>query len=362
MKICEPVHLRPAATNPEKRRLMANRRSFRPSSCETLEERVVMSTTTAAIHVDHAIPLAASTAAKPVTVGALGDSLTDEYRFYPPDRSLARNWVEILNSVRHVDCGAFTTKSRSEPRNQGFAFNWALSDATSEDMVANQLPGLTAQVASGQVHFASILIGGDDFLDLLGSAATGGIQPDQFAADVAQTTSQLITNVETSVSTLLAANPNVDVAVWTLADVTQTPLVRDAAAANPDGPAALHAVSQGIAKFNSTVTALANSNPRVALVDLAAAAAAENSSPTGTYTVAGQTISLSTVGNNYHDFYLADGLHVGTVAQGTVADLFINAIDTKFGARVAPITPDQIIKFAQKVQLTTSHPKGMQLP
>src|SRR6202007_1681292 len=61
-----------------------------------------------------------------VTVGALGDSYTDEYRFYPPDRSRARNWIEILAANRGIRFGPFTTKSRGSPRNQGFAFNWAL--------------------------------------------------------------------------------------------------------------------------------------------------------------------------------------------------------------------------------------------
>ncbi len=29
-------------------------------------------------------------------IGVLGDSYSDEYQFYPPDRSTAQNWVEIL--------------------------------------------------------------------------------------------------------------------------------------------------------------------------------------------------------------------------------------------------------------------------
>ena len=33
---------------------------------------------------------------KVTAVGVLGDSYSDEYRFYPPDRSTSQNWVEIL--------------------------------------------------------------------------------------------------------------------------------------------------------------------------------------------------------------------------------------------------------------------------
>ena len=33
-------------------------------------------------------------------IGVIGDSISDEYRFYAPDRATARNWVEILASSR----------------------------------------------------------------------------------------------------------------------------------------------------------------------------------------------------------------------------------------------------------------------
>ena len=38
-------------------------------------------------------------------IGVLGDSYSDEYQFYPPHRSTARNWVEILAATRGVDFG-----------------------------------------------------------------------------------------------------------------------------------------------------------------------------------------------------------------------------------------------------------------
>jgi hypothetical protein len=33
-------------------------------------------------------------------IGVIDDSISDEYRFYAPDRATARNWVEILASSR----------------------------------------------------------------------------------------------------------------------------------------------------------------------------------------------------------------------------------------------------------------------
>src|SRR3954467_2966304 len=97
-------------------------------------------------------PLAPARAGWRGGIGVLGDSYSDEYQFYPPDRTTARNWVEILSELRGLDFGPFSTSSRGEPRNQGFAYNWARSDATSDDMIAGgQLAGLSSQVAEGKV-------------------------------------------------------------------------------------------------------------------------------------------------------------------------------------------------------------------
>src|SRR3954449_7451952 len=62
-------------------------------------------------------------AESPGGIGVLGDSYSDEYEFYPPDRTTARNWVEILAATRGLDFGRFGDESRGEPRNRGFAYN-----------------------------------------------------------------------------------------------------------------------------------------------------------------------------------------------------------------------------------------------
>src|SRR5690348_14161908 len=96
-------------------------------------------------------PLAPARAGWRGGIGVLGDSYSDEYQFYPPHRSSARNWVEILALTRGMNFGEFTAASRGEPRNGGYAYNWARSDATSEDMIATgQHTGLASQVARGE--------------------------------------------------------------------------------------------------------------------------------------------------------------------------------------------------------------------
>jgi hypothetical protein len=89
-------------------------------------------------------------------IGVIGDSYFDEYQFYAPDRSTARNWVEILATTRKLDFGPFSLAPRAEPRKQGYAYNWARSDATTETMIATgQHTGLAAQVANKDVTLAS---------------------------------------------------------------------------------------------------------------------------------------------------------------------------------------------------------------
>jgi hypothetical protein len=289
-----------------------------------------------------------------VTVGALGDSYTDEYRFYPPDRSRARNWVEILSATRGVSFGRFTTKSRGNPRDQGFAFDWALEGATSNDMARDQLPGLAAQVGQGRVRYAWVFIGGNDYLGFLRSVATGRVAPDQAMTALGQVESQLEANFTLAVNTLLAANPSVKLVVSTLPDVSLLPLVRAAAASNLVPQALVDATGQQIQTYNTLIRATAAGNSRVALVDLAATAPRLSSAAqAGSVRFGGTTIDLARPGDGFHHFFLADGIHAGTAAQGLIAAGFIKAVDARFGAHLVPLAPRQIVRFARTIQPST---------
>jgi hypothetical protein len=340
---------------------MEKRRSSRPLVVEALEGRVALShggaVAGAAVHLKAAanpLPNVSNTPVRGGPVGALGDDFTDEYRFYPPDRSVARNWVEILHATREVAFGPFSLRSRGEPRNQGFAYNWARSGATTADMVRDQLPGLAQQVAAGDVRYVSILIGTNDFLRVVGGVQAGLIPPAAALPALVQAEAQAEANLTTAVKTLLAANPNVDLVVFTIPDVSLSPVAQQQAT-NPLAKMLLAATSQAIQKYNASAAALAATDGRVALADLAGAAAMAATSPTGTLSFGGQTISLLTPGDDFHDFFLADGVHVGTVAQGIIADLFTLAIADKFGGQTFPPTPPEIIRFARALQRHTTH-------
>ena len=290
--------------------------------------------------------LCPSVAAPPaVTVGALGDSYTDEYRFYPPDRSQARGWVEILAALEpSVQFGPFTTAGRGGTRNQGFAFDWALQGAQSTGMVRDQLPGLAAQVARGQVQYVGIFIGSNDFGSLLQAVSDGVLSRHAALSRLRYVEARAEANVRAAVGTLLAANPNVKVVVANLFDLSLLPQIRALHAPRP----LVAAVWQATQDYNAALAATAAANGRVALLDLAGLVGqfAQQAGATGRAPFGGTTVNVTSPGDGTRHFWLADGIHFGTVAQGMIAAAFIEAVDAKFGAGLAPLSPDQIVWFA----------------
>jgi hypothetical protein len=224
-------------------------------------------------------------------------------------------------------------------------------------MVQTELPGLAAEVAKGHVAYASIFVGGNDFLDLLSSVSTGGISIADAPARLAQLEAQAEANVQTAVDRLLSANPSVRLLVATAPDVNELPIVKVAAAQFPTYRPLLADVSTAIQRYNASIETLAAGNSRIALVDLAKASAVLAQEP-ATVPFGGTNIDLSTPGDDYHHFFLADGIHVGTVGQGLIANEFITALDTSFGAHIKPLSANEIVRFAKSVQAATRRGGG----
>ncbi|HEY2158575.1 MAG TPA: SGNH/GDSL hydrolase family protein [Isosphaeraceae bacterium] len=284
-------------------------------------------------------------------VGALGDSYTDEYQFYPPNQTHARGWVEILAHTQKANFGAFQLASRGEPRNQGYANDWARFGATSDEMLAQQLPGLTSQVAAGRIKYASIFIGGNDFLYYLQAAASNLPSPAVAAQQIAGIEANAQKNLDTAVVTLLSANPQTKLVVTTVPGLAALPIVR-ALATTPQAQALVAGADAALEVYNANIRLIAATQPRVALADLALESSAlATAGPTASF--GGTTISLTTASDNYHSFFLADGLHVGTVGQGIIANTIVAALDAKFGAGVNVFTPGGIVGLARQVQFNT---------
>ena len=282
-------------------------------------------------------------------IGALGDSYTDEYQFYPADRSTAQNYVEQLADDRRLEFGEFSSTPRGAPRNAGFAYNWAQSADTSADMLADgQLAGLAAQAAAGKVGLAFVFVGGNDFRGVFTA-------PDPIVA-LETVVPQAVNNIFTAVNSLLASSQNVNIVVATLPKVSVLPEVKAAVA---DGilPAALvSAVDFAIGAFNAQIRGLAFADSRVALADVDDLVT-DILAP-ATFSFGGIPIDRETPSNDPTSLFLADGLHAGTIGQGLLANLFVSAANDEFGARIRPLREREILQNAGLSSAPHGHEHG----
>ncbi|HYD01867.1 MAG TPA: GC-type dockerin domain-anchored protein [Phycisphaerales bacterium] len=120
-----------------------------------------------------ALLLLAAPAHAQLKLGAIGDSLTDEY--FEEDYSYAKNWTVLLVQHRGVNMGptaaaAGVPSGWGEPRRSGYRFNWARYGADSSSAIDDgQHTGLAAQVDTDGVTHAVVAIGANDFSPTTGA-------------------------------------------------------------------------------------------------------------------------------------------------------------------------------------------------
>lgn len=285
------------------------------------------------------VPTPAARAAWPGGVGVLGDSYSDEYQFYPPDRSTARNWVEILAETRGVDFGRFTTVSRGEPRNQGYEYNWARSDATTDSLIATgQHTGLAAQVAEGRVKLVYVFIGGNDFINAMYARDPAGA--------LESVLPRALANYRLAVRTVLDASPDVKVVLATLPDIRLLPEfagpIRDG---RIPGPLA-DRFTAAMRTFNAQVRTIAAGEPRAALIDHELSARIAERLTPNRMVVAGRFLDRRTPSNAIDHFFLGDVRHPGTLGQSLMAKMFIETVDARFGAGIKPLGDHELLDLA----------------
>ena len=281
-------------------------------------------------------------AGSPGGIGVLGDSYSDEYQFYPPDRSKARNWVEILAATRGLDFGPFTSHSRGEPRNQGFAYNWARSDATTEDMIkSGQHTGLAQQVARGHVKLVCIIIGGNDFIKTMKS-------PDPLS-EVDVVLPRALHNYRTAVGTILGASSDVKLVVVTLPDIRFLPEFAQPIRCGRIPAAVVDSIGAAMKQFNHQLRLLASENPRISLVDCDRVARLADLVSHDYMCVAGRLLDRKTPGNDLDHFFLEDGRHPGVLGQYLIAKMIVDAVNARFGAGISPLDNEELIAFASSL-------------
>jgi hypothetical protein len=314
-------------------------------------------------------------------IGTLGDSLTDEYQFYTSDpgpRDNNRSWVETLADLRHLNFGSFTLADRGSPRFQGYAYNWARTRSTAATTFflppdsdfktlidLNQHTGLAEQITSGEVTLGWISIGSNDFLGAFLDRPTT-------PADVHAFLTPMINNLDLALDTALAADPNVKFVLATQTDLNHTPLVQESQAAWIELAVALGlprplaqnqadalstAVTDVTKQFNDHIKQRADDDPRLALADVHQLLEDVFAAPE--VTIDGITIDRftpSTDGDPRH-LWLPDGLHPSSIAGGEIANLFINAINSRFATNVTPLSDPEIVDYAYAIYNTGQIPE-----
>ncbi len=106
------------------------------------------------------------------------------------------------------------------------------------------------------------------------------------------------------------------------------PQVKGAIAAGFLPQALADAVDQGVAAFDAQIRDLAASSDRIALADVDVLV--NSIFAPAQFQVGGVTIDRDLPSDNPSSLWLADGLHAGTVAQGLLANVFIDAMDDEF--------------------------------
>jgi hypothetical protein len=326
--------------------------------------------------------------AAPIRIGSLGDSLTDEYQFYAPDRTAAQNWVEILSALRpsQLTFGAFSTTTRGETRNQGYAQDWARSGATAVGTdvsgagttLVNQYnggdpagaPGLLTQPGGlSNIDVATILIGGNDYeaalsqvLTTIANASTGTQTIGSFIEAQLNTAfgttipDGIVTGVQAAVTAIRAQNPNFPIVLVSPPDLLITPLVQNAVAAlNSLDEQALYGNLLELALAGTAMTVdtdlanLAATYPDVQFVNLDNVIQNFLSNPVidGTY------IDPHGAGPSYSDLFVGDSFHPGTVGQALLGNAIVAKIDAFFPGAITPLSDPQILAYAKAVQPVT---------
>lgn len=311
-------------------------------------------------------------AASPLRLGTLGDSTTDEYEFYGPDRTAAANWPMILSSLRstEVDFGAFSTTTRGETRNQGYAQNWARSGAQAtpgqpdlagagttfvEQYQGGFTPGspglLTQPGGLGNVDAVTILIGANDFLHAFEAAV---LQPQSTSlagnilSNLITATAGVVQGVTDAIGALQAARPGLPIVLGVTPNITDTALFDDLTSALPAGDVKL--IDQVVDGFINDIKTAFNAlaSPTIAVIDPNALFARFTAQGD---TIQGLKVNPDLGGPVATDLFVGDSFHPGTIAQGLLANGFLGALSTLLpNQQLTPLSDAEIVAMAQRVQ------------
>jgi lysophospholipase L1-like esterase len=284
-------------------------------------------------------------------LGAMGDSLTDEY-WDSGVSTYASNWVSILVQFRGVNMGPTAaqagTNSWGSPRNGGCEFNWALSGATSAELLTEgQQTGLAGQASSNGVSSGVLDIGANDF----NPAATDAYEAIYFgewtAAEIQSYVNQTVSNVETALATVKGAG--ISMVLGNILDPGLTPAVDEFFTS----PTSRQLVTAAVQSANIGLKNLAQKY-QVPLMDwygLETAVFGSNANLRSTILVGNVAINLRGSDPGPPDWtptdaFVSDGFHPNTVFQEMLANLILEAFNNGYNDNLALFSESNILTQA----------------
>ncbi len=279
-----------------------------------------------------------------VTLGVMGDSLSDEYKYN--SRAYAQNWVEQFANNNIVNVGA-NVLNNPAPRLQGFNQNWARSGATSSTVLSGgQATGLAAQIpnAGGYgIDYGVLLIGANDFAP--GSTAYNSIYSSTWnQSQINSYVNSVVGNITTALADVLPTG--IKMVVATVPDYGIAPAVQ---AGYPD-PAKRQLVANAVAQVNAGIKATAQAD-HIVVADLSALIGATFGPESGFHT----TVSIGNVpiylnqttsSSSSQAGFCSDGIHAYTTLQGVLGNLLVQALDTGYNAGIPLFSEAQILSHA----------------
>jgi lysophospholipase L1-like esterase len=270
-------------------------------------------------------------------IGAMGDSLTDEYQ---ADNYLSGLcWVEQLVKSRGLNFGAYSSTSRGEPRRSGYEYNWARSGASATGNspydLPNQWAGLVNQVMDGKVTYVCLAIGNNDFAwgnyDAIARENLTGSDLETFIDSVAE-------RIEVALDEISSAG-DARLILCNIADHGTTLTAQQNY--NVEQRAR---VTDALKRANAKITAIANQRV-IPVIDIFGTRELVQHS----LTIGGVLIDTRGASNEPHNYFLSDGGHPGTVVQGLFANAFIEAINRAYHTDIEPLSDQEILANAHIV-------------
>lgn len=287
----------------------------------------------------------AAAQATPISIGVIGDSITDEYQSPGEAWDGARNWLEHLVLSNRVNAGAWG--SYSEPRRTGYAQNWARYGATIETAItAGQHTGLAPQA----VDLVVAWIGSNDYAPYSGASSAYGLIYHNTIDDagLAAKEAQIISRITTLVTTVKATNTRA--VLVTINDWGNSPSV---IAAFPDATKRAR-VTASVNRVNAQISALATAQG-AALFNLATFyASMPINTQTGTLTVGGYVVNIFAACNAPNCGIVGDGIHTNSVPSGLIANGVLAAYNAHYEPDILPLSDNEILVNAGVLSATAT--------